>query len=97
LPLVPIAAFLTGALLSLLLPLALLIALVVWYWKFSLQVPETTVADIPSAPAAREAGPAMGNPAPATEDPAPATEDPGPAMGNPGPNPPATGTHPSES
>jgi hypothetical protein len=90
LPLVPIAAFLTGALLSFLLPLALLIALVIWYWKFSLQVPETTVADIPPAPAAREPGPGMGNPAPATDNP-------GPAMGNPGPNPPATGTHPSES
>ncbi len=40
-PLVPIAAFLTGALLTLLLPVVLLIALVVWYWKFSVRVPDT--------------------------------------------------------
>lgn len=39
-PLVPIAVFLAGALLSLLLPVALLIALVVWYWIFSMRVPE---------------------------------------------------------
>jgi hypothetical protein len=37
----PIAAFLAGALLSILLPLGLLIALVVWYWMFSVRVPET--------------------------------------------------------
>jgi hypothetical protein len=38
---VPFAAFLAGALLTLLLPVALLIALVVWYWVFSVRVPET--------------------------------------------------------
>jgi hypothetical protein len=38
---VPIAAFLAGALLSILLPVALLIALAAWYWVFSLRVPET--------------------------------------------------------
>ncbi len=43
-PLVPIAAFLAGALLTLLLPVALLIALVVWYWLFSVRVPETADA-----------------------------------------------------
>ncbi len=40
-PFVPIAAFLTGALLTLLLPVALLIALTVWYWGFSKRVPAT--------------------------------------------------------
>jgi hypothetical protein len=35
----PIAAFLVGSLLSLLLPTALLIALVVWYWWFVGRVP----------------------------------------------------------
>lgn len=40
-PLVPIAAFLAGALLSILLPLGLLVVLSVWYWVFSLRVPET--------------------------------------------------------
>ena len=40
-PVIPVAAFLAGALLSLLIPIALLIALVVWYWRFSQRVPET--------------------------------------------------------
>ena len=40
-PLVPFATFLAGSLLTLLLPVALLIALVVWYWQFSSRVPET--------------------------------------------------------
>lgn len=39
---VPIAAFLAGALLTLLLPVGLLIALSVWYWFFSARVPHTT-------------------------------------------------------
>ena len=39
-PLVPIATFLAGALLSLLLPVGLLIALLVWYWMFVRRVPE---------------------------------------------------------
>jgi hypothetical protein len=42
LPLVPIATFLAGSLLSLLLPVLLLIALVVWYWVFIRRVPEPT-------------------------------------------------------
>jgi hypothetical protein len=41
LPVIPYADFLAGALLTLLLPVALLIALVVWYWWFSMRVPET--------------------------------------------------------
>jgi hypothetical protein len=47
----PIAAFLAGALLSLLLPTLLLIALVVWYWMFVRQVPEPTESPEPPAPA----------------------------------------------
>jgi hypothetical protein len=39
--LVPIATFLAGSLLTLLLPVALLIALVVWYWWVSVRVPNT--------------------------------------------------------
>ncbi len=69
---VPIAAFLAGALLTLLLPVLLLIALVVWYWKFSARVPETAEADIPAAPPAGEPASAMGTS--------------GPAMGEPGPS-----------
>lgn len=38
-PVPPIAAFLAGALLTLLLPVALLIGLVVWYWIFVARVP----------------------------------------------------------
>jgi hypothetical protein len=38
--LVPIAAFLAGALLTILLPVTLLTALTVWYWIFSVRVPE---------------------------------------------------------
>lgn len=36
----PIAAFLAGALLSLLLPVVLLTALVVWHWVIVARVPE---------------------------------------------------------
>jgi hypothetical protein len=56
--LVPIAAFLAGSLLTLLLPIALLIALVVWYWLFSVRVPNTTDGSEPGT------APAEGNPAP---------------------------------
>ncbi len=59
-PLVPFAAFLAGALLTLLLPVLLLIALVVWYWWFSVRVPET--ANGPEAgtdPAAANPGPTV--------------------------------------
>jgi hypothetical protein len=58
LPLVPIATFLAGSLLTLLLPIALLIALVVWYWWFSVRVPETADGSKP------DPAPAAGNPAP---------------------------------
>lgn len=39
-PLLPIAAFLTGSLLSILLPLALLISLATWYWTFIRRLPD---------------------------------------------------------
>ncbi len=59
-PLVPFAAFLAGALLTLLLPVLLLIALGVWYWWFSVRVPET--ANEPEAltdPASANPGPTV--------------------------------------
>ena len=59
---VPIAAFLAGALLTLLLPIALLIALVVWYWLFSLRVPETAEGTEPGTP------PAEANPGPTVSE-----------------------------
>jgi hypothetical protein len=62
LPFVPIATFLAGSLLTLLLPIALLIALVVWYWRFSARVPETTEG--PGTAAATPAAPAAANPEP---------------------------------
>ena len=48
---VPIAAFLAGALLSLLLPVLLLIALVVWYMVFLRRVPDTREPELPGTPA----------------------------------------------
>ncbi len=65
---VPIAAFLAGALLTLLLPVALLIALVVWYWVFSKRVPETADQAGPGTTTAAanplpNAGPETGPPA----------------------------------
>lgn len=54
-PFVPIAAFLAGALLTLLLPVGLLIALSVWYWYFSVRVPETPQSRATGADAAAAA------------------------------------------
>jgi hypothetical protein len=56
---VPIAAFLAGALLTLLLPAALLIALVVWYYMFSVRVPDTADGSEPAgaAPPGTNPGP----------------------------------------
>jgi hypothetical protein len=79
------SSFLAGSLLSLLLPVALLIALVVWYWRLTERVPATTEADLSRAPAEGGPAPATGNPAPATAHPGPATGNPGAATGDPGP------------
>ena len=49
-PLLPVAAFLAGALLSLLLPVALLIALSLWYMLFVRRVPETSEAEMHGLP-----------------------------------------------
>lgn len=49
-PLLPVAAFLAGALLSLLVPVGLLIALSLWYMLFVRRVPETTEADMHGLP-----------------------------------------------
>jgi hypothetical protein len=51
------AAFLAGSLLTLLLPIALLIALVVWYWQFSRRVPETGDSAEPGGAAAAGTNP----------------------------------------
>jgi hypothetical protein len=51
LTLAPIAAFLAGSLLSLLLPVLLLVALVVWYVKFFRRVPETEERELGREPA----------------------------------------------
>lgn len=59
-PAVPFATFLAGALLSLLLPTLLLIALVLWYWLFSARVPETgEPSERPAEPAAATPGPSV--------------------------------------
>jgi hypothetical protein len=57
-PPVPIAAFLTGALLSLLLPACMLVALVVWYVHFVRRVPDTD-----NTAETRSQQPAAGDPA----------------------------------
>jgi hypothetical protein len=44
--LLPIGSFLAGSVISLLIPILLLIALVVWYLKFFRRVPETTEPDL---------------------------------------------------
>ncbi len=56
-PLVPIAAFLAGALLTILLPLALLIALAAWYWAVAMRVPGTTETSEPGTEPAANLGP----------------------------------------
>jgi hypothetical protein len=62
LPLLPIATFLAGSLLTLLLPVALLIALVGWYWYFSVRVPDTADGSKPATP------PAPPNPGPSVPE-----------------------------
>jgi hypothetical protein len=49
-PMLPFAAFLVGALLSLLVPVALLIALSVWYMVFVRRVRDIGEADKPGLP-----------------------------------------------
>lgn len=56
---VPIATFLAGSLLTLLLPVALLIALGLWYWQFSMRVPETTHGPEASTDPAAAPGPTV--------------------------------------
>jgi hypothetical protein len=68
LPFVPIATFLAGSLLTLLLPVALLIALVVWYWRFSVRVPETAARPGPATTAAAPRAPAAANPGPSVTE-----------------------------
>lgn len=59
-----IATFLAGSLLTLLIPVLLLIALVVWYVLFIRRVPETAEGEEAAAPPAGNRRPAA-NPAPA--------------------------------
>ncbi len=44
--LLPIGSFLAGAVISLVIPVLLLIALTVWYLKFFRRVPETTEGEL---------------------------------------------------
>jgi hypothetical protein len=54
----PIADFLAGALLTLLLPVALLIALVAWYWIVTARMPDTANRpETSTTPAAATPGP----------------------------------------
>jgi hypothetical protein len=77
--LVPIATFLAGSLLTLLLPVALLIALVVWYWWVSVRVPNTADrSETGTAPVAANQVPAAANSAAAAANPSPAAANPAP-------------------
>ncbi|MGH2887817.1 MAG: hypothetical protein ACRDPA_34820 [Solirubrobacteraceae bacterium] len=67
-PVLPIADFLAGALLTILMPLALLIALTVWYWRFSARVPETVQGPGPDTAAAAPPAPAAANPGPSVPE-----------------------------
>lgn len=64
---IPFADFLAGALLTLLMPVALLIALVVWYYMFSVRVPETAGRRGPGKePAVPNPGPSISESLPPT-------------------------------
>jgi hypothetical protein len=63
LTIVPIAAFLAGSLLSLLLPTLLLIALVVWYYRFLRRAPDPADGSDPGSPGAAPAPPPSAPPA----------------------------------
>jgi len=98
LPVVPIAAFLAGALLTLLLPVVLLIALAVWYWIFSARVPETAEGSEPGTPPAEATpGPTVSEalpPEPVPAEPVPPEATPGPTVSEalpPEPVPPEPG------
>lgn len=56
-PLIPIASFLAGSLLSLLLPALLLIALVVWYMLLLRRAPDSAFGRSPSGGAGEAATP----------------------------------------
>lgn len=66
-PTLPVAAFLAGALLSLLLPVGLLIALTVWYLLFLRRVPEPDLNPDPVGPPQSTPGAATTASAPAPE------------------------------
>ena len=67
--LVPMGAFLVGAVLSLVLPAGTLAALGLWYWRFTMRVPETPTGSAISADPA-DATPAPNVPQALPADPA---------------------------
>jgi hypothetical protein len=81
-PPIPVATFLAGSLLSLLIPLCLFIALTVWYVKFVRRVPDTTDASEPGATTA-PSNPAPSNPAPSNRAPANPAPTASPEAGEP--------------
>jgi hypothetical protein len=56
---IPLASFLAGSLLSLLIPIFVLIALVVWYMTSVLRVPEDTASHAPHAGPGGETEPSV--------------------------------------
>jgi hypothetical protein len=68
LSLIPVAAFLAGSLLSILLPIGLLISLWVWYYRFFRRVPDTADS-AEHRPAPREVAATPSNPGDVTPPP----------------------------
>jgi hypothetical protein len=61
---IPLASFLAGSLISLLIPIGVLIALVAWYMTSVLRVPEDTAAHAPHAGPGGESEPSVTAPEP---------------------------------
>jgi hypothetical protein len=87
--LVPIATFLAGSLLTLLLPIAVLISLVAWYWWYSVRQHDAADGSEPNP------APAAANPPPAAANPPPAAANPPPAAANPPPRSPSEPSPPA--
>jgi hypothetical protein len=68
-PSIPLASFLAGSLLSLLIPIGVLIALVTWYLVSVLRVPEDTSEHAPHAGPGGESEPSVTGPDPGAQAP----------------------------
>jgi hypothetical protein len=87
-PVIPLATnYLAASLLTLILPLALLIALLIWYFLALRRVPEDTPASSPSLPSREMVAAASSASPAATPPPAPAATPPSAPAATPPPAP----------